>query len=46
MKANVIKRLFAVLLAVGMMVSCFAMSSALEMNDLIPHGSNPPASQP
>lgn len=46
MKERFMKRLFAVLLAVGMMVSCFAMASALEMNDLIPHGSNPPATQP
>lgn len=45
MKENVMKRLFAVLLAVGMIVSCFAMASALDLSDLIPTGSNPPASQ-
>ena len=44
MKERFMKRLFAVLLAVGMMVSCFAMASALELSDLIPTGSNPPSS--
>ena len=46
MKHNVLKRVFAVLLMVGMMVSCMAMASALDVNNLIPHGSNPPATQP
>ena len=44
MKERFMKRLFAVLLAVGMMVSCFAMASALELSDLIPTCSNPPSS--
>ena len=44
MKERFMKRLFAVLLAVGMMVSCFAMASALELSDLIPTGSNLPSS--
>lgn len=43
MKHYVIKRVFAVLLMVGMMVSCMAMASALDLNSLIPHGSNPPS---
>lgn len=46
MKHNILKRVFAVLLMVGMMVSCMAMASALDLDNLIPHGSNPPATQP
>ena len=40
------KRVFAVLLMVGMMVSCFAMASALDLTSLVPRGSNPPTTQP
>ena len=46
MKHTVMKRVFAVLLMVGMMVSCFAMASALDLTNLVPRGSNPPATQP
>ncbi|MBQ6785925.1 MAG: hypothetical protein IJO82_08990, partial [Clostridia bacterium] len=46
MKHTVMKRVFAVLLMVGMMVSCFAMASALDLTSLVPRGSNPPVTQP
>ncbi len=45
MKRNFTKRIFAILLMLGMMMSTVVMSSALELGDWFPTGSNPPSSE-
>ncbi len=42
---NLARRLAAVLLALGMVLSCMVVASALELPDLISHGSNPPSAE-
>ncbi|MBQ8062413.1 MAG: L,D-transpeptidase [Clostridia bacterium] len=45
-KKNMVKRLFAVLLTLGMVMSSVVFSGALSLTDLFPRGSNPPVTEP
>lgn len=45
-KNQIVKRLLAVLLSLGMMVSCVVFAGALSLTDLFPSGSNPPVTDP